>query len=93
MTSQAEKTPATTLTMQIGRRRYQVASLTEASRMFCTARDKAMHRGVGGSSHTPTPMIYNGDRLIGYVSYNGRVWAGHPHDWQPGMKPLLETAA
>lgn len=88
-------TIAAPLTIHLGGRTYPVASLAEASRMFCAARDAAQfaRRGGGGASRTPTPMLYEGDRLVGYVSYNGRVWAGHPHDWQPGMKPLCEAAS
>jgi hypothetical protein len=80
---------ATAFTMVIGRRRYAVASLTEASSKFCAARDK-----VGaGASQTPTPMLYAADgKLVGYISYNGRVWAGHPRDWKPGAKLLAWTA-
>ena len=75
--------------VQIGRRRYEAASLADASRMFCAARDKSGH----GASRTPTPLLYDRDgRLIGHVSYNGRVWAGRPQDWQPGAKPLVESA-
>lgn len=77
-----------TLTMQIGRRRYPVATLAEASRMFCAARDKS---GVGGSK-TPTPILFDANGAqVAYVSYNGRVWAGNPRDWQPGNKPIWEV--
>lgn len=75
-----------TLTLTIGKRRYQVASIGEASRMFCAARDKA---GLG-SSKTPKPLIFNADgSLLGHISYNGRVWAGR--DYVPGATPLCEA--
>jgi len=80
--------PTTTLTMVIGRRRYPVASLADASAKFCAARDKA---GTGAST-TPTPMLYDdAGKLVGYVSYNGRVWAGHPRDWKADGKPMMEA--
>lgn len=82
---------AATLTMQIGRRTYPVASLAEASRQFCEARDRAVARGAGGSRRTPTPLLFDGDgKQVAHISYNGRVWAGHPRDWQPGRTPLVD---
>ena len=54
-------TPTKTMFLEIGRKRFQVASFEEASRMFCVARDKAGE----GASRTPSPMIVD-----------GRVWAG-----------------
>lgn len=62
-----------TMFLEIGRKRFQVASSEEASRMFCAARDRMGE----GSSRTPSPKIVDerGD-VIGHVSYNGRVWAG-----------------
>lgn len=84
----AAKAPAAMLTMVVGKRRYSVSSLAEASAMFCAARDKA---GTG-ASRTPTPMVYNaaGD-LVAHISYNGRVWSGHPRDWTPETKPMMEA--
>ena len=81
--------PATTLTLAIGKRRYAVATLEDASRMFCAARDKSGF----GNSKINNPLIYRPDgTLLGYVSYNGRVWPGHPREWKPGIKPLHEAA-
>lgn len=77
-----------TLTMQIGHKSYQVASLSEASAMFCDARDKANT----GASRTPTPLIFDGGRQIAYVSYNGRVWADTPQAWRPGDTPLFDNS-
>ena len=41
------------LFLQVGRKRYQVASFAQASEMFCMARDKMGE----GSSNTPTPEL------------------------------------
>jgi len=80
--------PTTTLTLEIRKRRYPVASLADASAMFCAARDKA---GTG-ASRTPTPLIYDGaGEQIAYISYNGRVWAGSPRDWAPDRTPLYDN--
>jgi len=59
--------------LQIGLKRYQVATFEEASRMFCVVRDKADE----GASRTPVPLIVDEHgAVIGHVSYNGRVWTG-----------------
>ena len=81
--------PTTELTIRIGRKAYVIPDLATASRMVCAARDKA---GVGNSRFTP-PMIFDGDRQIGYVSYNGRVWPGSARDWNPGIVPLHDNGA
>jgi hypothetical protein len=72
--------------LQIGCKRYQVATFEEASRMFCAARDKAGE----GASRTPSPLIVDGQgAVIGHVSYNGRVWAGATY--VSGAKPLWDN--
>lgn len=59
------------LFLQVGRKRYQVASIREAIDMYSTARDNADH----GSSKMPTVSIVSNTGLHLYrVSYNGRVW-------------------
>jgi hypothetical protein len=79
----------TELTIRIGRKAYAIPDLATASRMVCEARDKA---GVG-SREFKTPMIYEGERQVGYVSYNGRVWAGDPRGWKSGDKPIFDNGA
>jgi hypothetical protein len=83
--------PAAALTapmfLQIGRRRYEVASFEQASAMFCKARDVAGE----GASRTPSVRIVteNGAELA-RISYNGRVWPAG--EWKPGTLPLCEAA-
>lgn len=77
-----------TMELRLGRKTYPVADYAEASRIVCNERDR---RGVG-ASRFPDALIYEGDNLIGYVSYNGRVWAGNPRLWRPGHQPLYEAA-
>jgi hypothetical protein len=62
------------LFLQIGRRRYQVASIAEAVEMHNRARDAAEH----GASGMPRVTIVDahGTHLYG-ISYNGRVWDGN----------------
>lgn len=78
---------ARTMFMQLGRKRFQVASFEQASRMFCEARD----RSGNGASKTPTPLIVDENgAVIAHISYNGRVWAGA--EWTAGATPLCEAA-
>ena len=71
-----QMTPAKVMYLQIGYKRFEIASFEEASLKFCMVRDRAGR----GASQTPTPMIIdNGGGVIGHVSYNGRVWSGPVH--------------
>ena len=62
------------LFLQIGRKRYQVASIADAVAMYEQARDAS---GLG-ASETPRVTIVDreGGHLYG-ISYNGRVWDGN----------------
>ena len=80
--------PNEPLFIQIGRKRYQVASLQHASEMYCKARDASGH----GASRVPEGKIVTADgRLQARISYNGRVWPAAP--WFPGQQPILENRA
>lgn len=79
-------TPAEVLFLQIGRTRYEVASLQHASEMFCAARD----RSGNGASETPTPTIVTADgRFVARISYNGRVWPDE--SWTPASIPIFDN--
>lgn len=86
---QMTRTITASLTLKIGRKAYAIESLADASRKVCAARDKA---GIGSSRFTP-PSIFDGERQVGYVSYNGRVWAGEPRGWKAGDKPIYDNGA
>jgi hypothetical protein len=76
---------AAQLTVIVGSRRIPVASLAEASELFCAARD---HFGLGGDQ-TPTPEIADASgTVIAHISYNGRVWPGDDLLWTPDTEPL-----
>lgn len=78
--------------IQIGRKRYEVHSLEQASAMFCAARDRAAFNGRGGASRTPPVLVVSETgREVARISYNGRVWP--PGEWHSGQKPLLEASA
>lgn len=80
--------PAGAMFLEVGRIRYEVASLKHASEMFCKARDASGQ----GASQIPAPLIVReSGEIIGYVAYNGRVFPGTPQQWQPGVQPLYEN--
>lgn len=64
------------LFLQIGHKRYQVASIAEAREMFVAARDKALTTIPGfGASKMPEAKITAADGFFLYgIAYNGRVW-------------------
>lgn len=72
--------------LQVGGRRYPVASFAQASQMFCIARDK----NGEGASNTPSPLIVDdAGSVIAHVSYNGRVWPGA--DYATDATPLYDN--
>lgn len=79
-----------TMFLQIGQRRYQVATFAQASEMFCKARDAC---GEPASKICSKPIVDESGSVIAHVSYNGRVWPGAqlgPRDWKPGVAPLYD---
>ncbi len=78
------------LFVEIGSKRYEVASIEDASRRFAVARDKAFADGAG-SADLPQPLIVDSaGKVIANISQNGRVWPGKPGDWKPGAKPIYD---
>ena len=75
-----------TMFLQIGKRRYQVATFDQASVMFCAARDKS---GYGASRMPQVTIVTETGREIARVSYNGRVWPAG--DWTPAAKPIYDN--
>lgn len=68
----------------------QIQTVNEASAWWCAKRD---HRNttVIGASRMPKIEIVVGGEVRGYVSYNGKVWAGRPSDpYQSGQKPIFD---
>jgi hypothetical protein len=78
--------PTKTMFLELGRKRFQIASFEEASRMFCLAREKMGE----GASRTPSPHIVDErGEVIAHVSYNGRVWTGA--SYVSGSLPLYDN--
>lgn len=63
-----------------------VESLAEASQRFCESRDSEYF----GSSHMRfnCGLLTDGKRIVGHVSYNGKVWRGRPENWKSSDMPL-----
>ena len=71
------------VTITAGKTR-KVADYAEASRLcreFLERTGKGNSRWSGGA-------LFNGAEQVGYVSFNGRVWAGTAREWKPGQTPL-----
>lgn len=56
--------------------------------VFLAAKD--YRAGLGGGNWRRADL-YLGRKLVGYMSYNGRIWA--PGEWSPGAVPLAEPPA
>ncbi len=52
-------------------RRYQAATLRELSEAYCKVRDES---GEGGSTFRSVNVFAKGGKIVGHISYNGRVW-------------------
>ncbi|MFN3253758.1 hypothetical protein [Roseibium album] len=63
-------------------RRLPFIGLAETSLLYRTTIERL---GLGGSE-TPQCQILDGETVVAYVSYNGRVWEGEEYD--PGASPL-----
>lgn len=60
-------------------RRYPVSDMVHASRLVATIRDRT---GAGASELGDAFPIFEDGKMIAHVSYNGKVWRGHPEDWK-----------
>ena len=74
------------LFIELGWKRYEVASLADASQKFCRARDAY---GRGGSETPEGRIVDERGTLVARISYNGRVWP--PQAWTSGMVPLYDN--
>lgn len=78
-----------TLFLQIGRKRYQVADLAQASAMFEKARDAAMANGLEPADVPQTFIVNEHGKKRARVSWNGRVWP--IAEWTPEQTPLYDN--
>lgn len=71
----------------IAGRKYRVASLKAASRLYSAQRDNAFARGA--RTFRPAEVSSNGV-VVATISQNGNVWP--PSEWFVGQQPLLRVA-
>lgn len=86
--------PATPLYLQIAAARLPYPGEELASRMYREAIERYdRETGRGGASTVPAcHIVTDGGEVVGYVSYNGKVWAGDPKAWAAGNAPLFVPA-
>jgi len=63
--------------IEIGCKRYEVASFARASAMFCAARDAS---GLGASAVPGADIVDEHGTFVARISYNGRIWADRDGD-------------
>ena len=69
-------------------RDYPVGSLREASEKWVAFRD----RTCAGASELPIAYVVDRTgKLIGYIAYNGRIFAGHPEQWRTETRILYDN--
>ena len=80
--------PTAPFYVRAGTRTFPVATLADASALFCATRDK---RGHGAISTTSCDVVDGSGDLIGHISYNGRIWAGSARDWSDKTALLFDN--
>lgn len=81
--------PAAPWAILIAGRVWPVLSLADASAIYRAARD-AYGEGV---SAMPRADVLRFGIHHGYISYNGRIWAGRQEDWAPNDRPVYDPLA
>ena len=74
-------------TFTLRRKKYALGSLAECSDAYSRVRDEL---GFGASRLPPAPLSLDGSP-IGYVAYNGRIFAGDPMAWKPSTEILYDN--
>lgn len=65
--------------IEIMGRKFPVNDPQHASMLVSEIRDRS---GAGASEIGAIFPIWENGIVIGYVSYNGKVWKGHPDSWK-----------
>lgn len=71
--------------VRVGKRQFPFTSYAHVSAAYRGTIDRL---GIGGSETPPCLLIGANGSTVGYVSYNGRVWAGDPRNWISGKEPV-----
>ena len=76
-------------TLKIDGQTYTKDTLAECSNIYCRIRDEL---GLGASDFPPVPIRRHPHREpLGYVAYNGRIFAGKPRAWTPTTQVLYDN--
>jgi hypothetical protein len=83
------------LFVQVGGRLYLVANMAEASQRYSDFTRYLGRAGIGSSGiphEFARPLLLDGDgNLIGYIAYNGNIFAGSPEDWTRDTERLFDA--
>ncbi len=81
-----------THTLHFGRRFAPVLvnGIPGASMAYAERRDES---GEGASTFPLADVRDATGRIVGHLSYNGKVWARPSRDWQPGDQPIYDPFA
>lgn len=85
--SDQQLVPSSFQAVRIGHHVFPFTTCAEVSRAY---RSTIERLGIGGSETPQCLILDHRHEVVGSVSYNGRVWAGRPEDWQPGVRPLFD---
>lgn len=66
---------------------HKAETLADCSKQFCAVRGKSGR----GSSTMPLPEITLDGDVVGYFSYNGRIWNQPSKLWVPGATPIYDN--
>jgi hypothetical protein len=78
------------LLLEIEGRRFPVSSLADASAKVSAVIDRM---GIGASQFRSPLLRDSAGEVVGYVSYNGRVFAGRPERWTGATAILHDPRA
>jgi hypothetical protein len=71
--------------VRIGARIFPFTTMAEVSAAY---RATIQRLGIGGSETPSCEILNHRAEVVGYVSYNGRVWRGSEREWRCGDRPL-----
>lgn len=74
-------------TVRVGRNTVPFTTCAEVSAAY---RATIEEMGVGASETPPCHILDADGRVVGHVSYNGRVWLGDGRDWTSDTRPIYD---
>ncbi len=88
-------TKQSSLFVWVGNKSYPVKSLEEASILYRGTVEQ-FERSTGWNKEVPrsyrNPLIKDADgNIIGYIAYNGNIFAGTPKNWTPQTPRIYDA--